>query len=330
MNRKSGWVTIVMVTLLVGISHEFATAQSRNSIVGAVYTNTRQPLENLRVELLDEVDGLISSTRTDGGGRYGFYNLTSGTFQVRVLTVGTEFQSRTERVTILGALLGGRSSTSEQLDIILIPKNNSGGNAPGAVFVQDVPKNARRLYEQATKDLTEDKEKDKGIAGLQQALEVFPDYYAALDLLGQEYVKRENYTAARDVSSRAVKVNPRSYSSWYTLGYAQYKLRTLGESAQALEKAASLNSAFANTYLLLGTVLRIQQKWEAAEKNIKQAKSLSKKPIPEIHWQLALLYNQTQRYQEAADELDTFLKIQPDSRDAEQIRKLIIQLRQKK
>jgi regulator of sirC expression with transglutaminase-like and TPR domain len=38
---------------------------------------------------------------------------------------------------------------------------------------------------------------------------------------------------------------------------------------------------------------------------------------------LALLYNQLKRYKEAADELELFLKVEPDAKDTELIKKLI-------
>jgi len=55
---------------------------------------------------------------------------------------------------------------------------------------------------------------------------------------------------------------------------------------------------------------------------------LADSKLPDAHWQLALLFNQLKRYKEAADELEMFLKVQPDARDAELIKKLIQRLRQ--
>ena len=49
--------------------------------------------------------------------------------------------------------------------------------------------------------------------------------------------------------------------------------------------------------------------------------------IQPAHWQLALLFNQLKRYKEAADHLELFLKVQPESKDAELIKKLIQRLR---
>ena len=48
-----------------------------------------------------------------------------------------------------------------------------------------------------------------------------------------------------------------------------------------------------------------------------------------MHWHLGVLYNDQKRYAEAATELELFLKNKPDARDAEKIKQLIAQLRQK-
>ena len=311
--------------------------QQRNTIRGSVYSPSRQPLENLRVELLDEVDGMLKAVYTNGAGQFVFFGLSTGVFQVRVLTTGTDYEGRTERVSITGSIIGdGRGGAqSEQLDLYLRYKKGRGPQAtvtaaPGTVYVQEVPAAARKAYEQALKELGDDK-KDKALLSLQQAIELFPTYFAALDLLGQEYVKRGNYEAAQPFLTRAVAVNRRSPSTWYALGYAQYKLRQLPAATESLNKSASYNPNSINTQLVLGTVQRRQQQWQAAETHLQRAKALSKNnPVAEIHWQLALLYNQTNRNAAAADELELFLKARPDSRDEVRIRKVIDDLRKKK
>lgn len=315
-----------------------AITQQRNSIRGSVYTPERRPLENLRVELLDEVDGLVKATYTNGAGQFVFFGLSTGIFQVRVLTTGTDFEGRTERVTIAGSIMGdGRGGAqSEQLDLFLRYKKGRGAQAttvataPGTVYAQEVPGAARKAYEQGLKELGDEK-KDQAILSLQRAVELFPTYFAALDLLGQEHVKRGKYTEAQPFLTRAVAVNRRSPSTWYALGYAQYKLRQLPAATESLNKSASYNPNSINTQLLLGTVQRRQHQWQAAETHLQRAKTLSKDtPVAEIHWQLALLYNQTNRATAAADELELFLKAQPDSHDEVRIRKVIGDLRKKK
>ena len=50
------------------VSRHNVSTQVGNSIIGSIHNQSRRPVENLRVELLDEVDGLIASTYTGAGG----------------------------------------------------------------------------------------------------------------------------------------------------------------------------------------------------------------------------------------------------------------------
>ena len=72
--------------------------QQNNAISGHVSDDQRRPIPNLRVELLNEVDSVIQAAKTDGSGLFVFRKLSDGTFQVRVLTHGTDYVSQTKRV----------------------------------------------------------------------------------------------------------------------------------------------------------------------------------------------------------------------------------------
>jgi len=67
---------------------------------------------------------------------------------------------------------------------------------------------------------------------------------------------------------------------------------------------------------------------QVGEPYLKQADRLADSKSAEVHWQLALLFNQLKRYKEAADELELFLKVEPDAKDTELIKKLIKKFRQ--
>jgi len=127
----------------------------------------------------------------------------------------------------------------------------------------------------------------------------------------------------------ALEINARAYSSWYALGVAQYNLKQLPDAIESLRRAVSLNQKSINANLYLGTLLRHSGRLDEAETYLKQANLLAEAKVPDAHWQLALLFNQLKRFKEAADELELFLKAQPDARDADKIKKLIQQLRQK-
>ena len=314
------------------------SAVQGNRIMGHVFDSNRTPVPRIYVELMNDYYQTLKRVQTDASGLYSFDNLSSGNFKVKVLSSGTDFVEQTQDVTITN--FGRRSGTttvmggkdSQQVDFILRSKAETRGvatrSAPGTVFVQEVPAEAKRTYDRAVAELDKEKPKAEAIEDLKKAVELFPNYYMALERLGLEYIKRRQYEPANVVLNKAVEVYPRGYMSLYSLGYVLYNLKQYGAADEMLNRAIAVSPNSINAHLWLGIVLRFEGKLDQAEMHLKRANELGKGQIPEAHWQLALLYNQLKRSEQAADELETFLKLQPDSRDAEQIKTLIKRLRE--
>jgi Flp pilus assembly protein TadD len=301
--------------------------QNTNSISGHVSDDRRTPLADLRVELLNEVDSVIQTVKTDGSGLFVFRKLSDGAFQVRVETAGTSYLSQTKRVELARPRAFG--AAFEEIEFILVTRRTTTANAkPGVVFVQEVPEPAQKQYQKATELLKKSEKREEGFVALKKALEIFPQYFDALELLGTEQVKHQEYEAAVPVLAKAVEINPRAQSSWFAMGVAQYNLKEFPTALESLRRSVSLNERSINANLWLGIVLRKTGPLAEAETYLKQADQLADSKLADAHWQLALLYNQLKRFKEAADELEVFLKVQPDTRDVELIKKLIQRLRQ--
>ena len=303
-------------------SNIFVAAQA-NSISGYVSDDRRAPIPELHVELLNDVDSVIQRTKTDGSGLFVFQRLSTGTFQVRVQTYGTSYIGQTKRVQL------ERTSAFEQVDFVLVTKQTtSTTTTAGTVFVQEVPEHARKEYERGVALLQKTERRKEGMETLKKAIERFPLYFDALELLGTEYVKQQEYEPAIPVLTRAIEVNGRAYQSLNALSVALYNLKQLPQAVESMRRAINLNQKSVNANLWLGMLLRQTDKLDEAETYLKRADQLAASKSPDAHWQLALLFNQLKRYKEAADELELFLKIQPDAKDTELIKKLIQRFRQ--
>jgi tetratricopeptide (TPR) repeat protein len=323
---------LLALASMLAVAAPDANAQNRNRISGHVFSEGRQPLMDLRVELLNEVYSTIAYTRTNGSGLFAFGGLSDGRFKVRVMPFGTDYEEQTKDVYIHNvSIVAGGGASSEQVDFYmrLRPAANAGPFfTPGTVFVQEVPKEAQQHYEEALASLRR-KEEKAGFESLKRALEVFPDYFLALDRLGTEYVVRGYYHSAHVLLTKAVGVNPRSFSSTFGLGMTQYKLDLINEAVESLRAAASLYNKSVNATMWLGIALKKAGKLAQAEEALLRAREMSKGKAAQVHWQLARIYSEQKRYTEAADALELFLKHQPEARDAEKIRELIKQLRVK-
>jgi hypothetical protein len=87
-----------LLSSTVGSSLGVHFQSNSNTISGHVSDAGRAPLPDLRVELLNEVDTVIQTVKTNGSGLFVFRKLSDGTFQVRVQTAGTNYVSQTKRV----------------------------------------------------------------------------------------------------------------------------------------------------------------------------------------------------------------------------------------
>jgi Tfp pilus assembly protein PilF len=340
--------TLAQVELPAAVAHPLAVRaslysaaalQGRSTLTVRIYGPNRTPLNEIHVELQNDTYSTVGRGRSDAGGRVTFPGLTDGTYKVRVLAYGTEYMEQTQDVTIasLGQLpsaMGGGGGTNENIDFYLKVRDavSSGpfSAPPGTVFAQAVPDAARKLYEKGVGELREKKEKE-GFQSLKKAIELFPTYYLALEHLGIEYVQRGTayQEAARIILMRALEVNPKAFPSTFGLGVAQYQLKMTDQSIETLRRATTLHPNSVNAYMYLGMALKQAKKPAEAETALKRANAIGNSKGAEVLWQLARLYSEQNRYQEAADTLELYLKVQTDKNDAQKVRELIQQLREK-
>lgn len=339
-DAKAEFSTLTRLGTFVGLLFLFyapVLGQGGNSVSGHVFGSDRRPLADVYVELLDDLNRTINRTRTNASGRYFFYGLSAGRFIVRVMPLSTDYQEQEQdleinnfaRTTSTGEL---RSFGHEaaQRDFYLTPRKRALGlAAPATVFAQDVPDKAKALYNTALDDLGNKKTKE-AYESLKAAIEIFPKYFLALETLGVEYVKAGHFPAAQVLLTIAVDVNPRAYKSWYGLARSLAAQKKNEEALAAAEKALEINRNSSESLFLSGALLRQAKNYTEAEKRLKKADELSGGTIPDVHWELALLYaNGMKRYKDAARELKLYLKAVPDRKDAETVKKLIAEFESK-
>lgn len=304
------------------------SSNSINRIDGIVWSPNRQPVSDVYVELQNDFYSTVSRIRTSSSGRFSFLVAQQGNYFIKVIASGTNYLDAIEPVEIVN--IAPSSSDSVYVDIYLKfdkRKINIGlSGVTEAVFVQDVPDQARRLYENAVKNFSDNN--DKGFEEIEQALKIFPNYYNALVRQGQEYVQRKEFQKSFPYLIKAIDLNQRSFTGYYSLGYAAFQSNHQPEARKAALAATTLQPKSINAQLLYGTVLRVDGSFQEAEKALLLAKNLSKdSPIAAVHWQLALLYNRIGRNNEAVDELLAYLKIDPNGENKKEIKDLIAKLR---
>ncbi len=294
-----------------------------NRIEGRVYDPNKNPVPNADVELLNDVYGMISHTKTNSSGQFSFMGVTSGKFIIKVSAFRLNLREETQTVEIIPARSNG--SITEYADFYMRYDKQTEQirkNTPAEViFVQEVPQNAKDFYEKGLTEL--DKNPIQAIASFEEAVKFFPTYFDALSKLGNEYIQQKNYEKSYPFLLKAIDINPRSFSSYYNLGFAFYQIKQIPASLEALKGCLILDPNSINANLLYGTILRINGSYNESEKTLLKTNTLTKGKSAEVHMQLALLYNKLNRNQEAINELETYLKLEPKSPEKSKIEETI-------
>jgi tetratricopeptide (TPR) repeat protein len=315
--------------LILCLVFSLVPSQSRFSLFGQVRDQNGNGVGSIRVTLLNENEQTIQTIFADNSGRYKFSNLGEGTYFVRVESAGTPFAEQTHRIELQSASrLASSTEDPWMVDFRLKLRKGETGTVPGVVFLQPVPPAAREQFDKGISSLN-DKKTESAIQFFQKAIELYPDYFLALEMLGTEYVKSGMYDNAVPILSKATQVNPDASKSLYALGVAHLKTNRSAEAVNWLQRAADKDAKSANVFMMLGLAHGNLGSYGESETAFKKAYALGKSDVAEVHFYLAGIYNKQQRFAEAARELELFLKESKDIKDREQIKGLIGKLKEK-
>lgn len=322
-------LTLVAVFAACAAAQSVAYAQSTpvgnsfiiSTIEGRVTGPDGKAIDRALVRLIDE-GGIREAGRvyTDSSGRYRF-EITAGNFVVEVQPTSRPDLATQRQDVLVNPAPNARNGERIFVNFFLKPAAAELVAPRGPRFDQEVPPEAAREYDRALKTIGGNKE--EAYAALRNALQAYPDYYAALELLGTAYVKDDHLDEAMLLLQHAVKVNPQGERSHYGLGVAYYKKNRFDLAVEAFKRADAIVPEDANTLMYLGlSQVRAGQK-DAAEPTLKRAYSLGAKNVPELHLALAKIFIDAQRYKEAAAELRMLLKETPNLKDKDKIKALI-------
>jgi len=304
------------------------------NILGSVRDNGGKPVNAIRISLTDENYQPINTVFTDTSGRFKFNGLVSGRYYLKVEPAGMPFEEQTVSIELQSLRLratdpNGPPVGAEPYPIdLIIKRKRDVAAASGTVFAQTVPDTAKSEYQHGLDNIRDNKS-DQAIDALKKAVDLFPDYYQALELLGTEYVKRGEFDPAVPVLTHALEVNKTAPKSMYALGVAHLKLRRPAEALRWLKSAAEIDTGNANVFMYLGLAYGGNGEFSEAETAFKKAYELGGDQVAEVHLYLASIYDKQQHYSEAARELEVYLKEVKGLKDPTKIKDLISKMKEK-
>src|SRR6185295_15806288 len=143
------------------------------------------------------------------------------------------------------------------------------------------------------------------------------DFPLALTEMGMLYMKMREPAKAANALRDALKLSPEDYPTLFTYAVALNDSQQFAEAETQFRKATQKNATAPLPHYYLGIILIRRKEFDEAERELKTAIGVGGDEVPYAHRGLGGIYWNKQAYKQAADELETYLKLMPDAPDAQ-------------
>lgn len=296
------------------------------TLSGNVYLPSGQMLDRrIRIRLSAATHPELS-TFTDDNGAFSFHRLSSGSYTLLIDEKGyepvsehIEISERTARGSNLGQTI------TVQVQLRYKPKDETRPTVVSSDFA-NVPPEALDCYRKALQ-LTQAGDSKAAIDQLHRAISIYGQFVMAFNELGVQYMRLGDFEHSRQSLESALKISPDAFIPHLNRGILFVFWNRCPEAEPDLRSAIALNDGSALAHYYLGRALARMRKFGEAESQLLRALSLKPEDVKEAHRYLGAIYNDRGEDAQALRELETYLRLVPNAKDAEQIRGIIQQLK---
>ena len=336
-------VKLLCIILLLFFSASLAYAQmggidtdpgnpgtgGKNTIQGSIYYPGGRRLDKRAKVRLRSLASGDMFMMTDDNGAFTFRRLRGGSYTV-IVDAGEEYETASENVDIIDtARRRDDSGQTITVQLTLQPKQST-PKTVGTVSAKSAgaPDEAKKLYMDALESVRAGDSR-KAIEQLNSALKIYPDYMPALNELGVQYMRLKEDGKAEEVFQKALKIAPEAFTPRLNYGVLLVQMKNYPKAVDELYKALHKDPTSAIGHLYIGRALVKLTSYDDAEKFLLLAVKYGKEKdeMAEAHRYLGAVYIEKHDNERAAAELETYLRLSPNSKDAKNISDIIKQLR---
>lgn len=339
--RSQKLFALGVVLAMVAVSSVFGQSRTNSSgtgglhvIQGRVYLpNGKGADASIQVELQSS-NWPTLSVYTDQNGSFSFRGLAPGNYQV-VVNAGATFDVVREYVTIDPEVERDKSysrSTTKTFSVPVYLQVKRGQVFRSGVINAkwaNIPRPVIEHYENGLTFSGQGKLAE-AIAEFKQAIEKHRPFAPAHTELGKVYLRQGLLDESIGSLRNALQFEPNDFDSHLHLGIAFLNKKNLDLAEKELVESAYLNRQSMMPHYYLGVLFIEKKNYDIAQKALEKAKELKgDRDYPLLHRYLGGIYEAKKLNKQAVEELETYLRLKPDAKDAERIRRTIADLKTK-
>jgi len=297
------------------------TGEGNVMLQGRIYFPSGQSASGRTIKVSLESISAFGGGNTavpDQDGVFRFQGLVPGNYTV-VVDAGPEFEKAREAV----GIFAGTSGKVVQVSIQLQPKIDSSNP-----LFAGVPSNALNFYQKGTAAARKGDAK-AAAESLSAAVTAYSNFPIALNELGTQYMILKQWEKAGDTYEALLKLKPNDAAAHLNLGIVAFNKKKFEDAETHLRKALELESAGPSAHYYLGLTLISVKRYPEALKEFEATVANGGENLALAHKYLGGLYMSMQKPQQAAEELEKYLSLDPKAPDADRIKGTIKDLKNK-
>jgi tetratricopeptide (TPR) repeat protein len=259
---------------------------------------------------------------SDERGNFVFQGVPPGDYLL-VMDREPDFEPFSQSVTVIQPR--GTPAQTFFVSIRLDLKGKSNAN-PGVLNAEfaNVPARARASYDKAI-ELAQAHNNKAAVEQLKLAISEYPNFMLAFNELGVQYLRLGELDKAEEALAKALKLAPESATPLLTHGILLAVMGKYNLAVTELQTALKQKEQSAIGHLYLGQSLAILGRFADAEAHLTRAVALGGSEVTDAHRFLGAIYFQRGERDKGVAEFETYLKLAPKAKDADQVRNMIRQ-----
>jgi len=311
MSRLGSAATLVLIWLifpaLLLAQRMGGGESSRRHLGGTVYLENNKPADHVTVELRSASGSMIAPGITTASGSFEFYDLASGSYALAINQQGYQPIEVTVDLSL---------TSSNGVTIYLKPlaSNSPAATSHSTISTHELsmPQKARDLMESGRKKLR-DKDAQGALSDFQEAVSTAPDYYEAHYQVALAYLTIGKPDDAEKSFRKSIEVSGDKYGEADVgLGKVLLDKGNAADAEKTLRRGVELSPNSSRGFYELGRAQLTEKKIPDAEKSAEQARSLAPDYLA-VYRLLANIHVQEKNYAALLQDLDAYIKLDPDS-----------------
>ncbi|HEY4739633.1 MAG TPA: carboxypeptidase regulatory-like domain-containing protein [Candidatus Acidoferrales bacterium] len=284
--------------------------RERRTIEGNVYFGeTNKPAPDIMVALTNSEDLSMDDARTGFNGEFAFRGLHPGSYTLSIDAQGYEKLSVSLDL----------SFTSSKGNILRLRPTGDDAQPHGkngsavSVHMLSLPASARAAFDSGRQKLYHDKNPEGSVEEFQRAVAISPGFYEAYEQMGLAYLQLEKPEDAEKAASKSIELSKDKYAAAdFDLGAMLMNRRQFADGERIVRHGLELDPNAWIGHYELGRALFYEKRVPDALKSAEQARALQ--PNAAITYRLLALIHTSQHDEPALlQDLDTYIKLDPDS-----------------